>query len=52
MANVLRAILAALVLVLALPAGPALAQTTTLTMSSWVSPQHQLTGVVLQKGAD
>jgi len=29
-------------------APPALAQTTTLTMSSWVSPQHHLTSVVLQ----
>src|SRR5262245_15949349 len=27
---------------------PAAAQTTTLTMSSWVSPQHHLTAVVLQ----
>src|SRR5207244_5456955 len=39
--------LAAVVVVLA--AAPALAQTTTtLTMSSWVSPQHHLTSVVLQ----
>jgi TRAP-type C4-dicarboxylate transport system substrate-binding protein len=52
MANVLRVVLAALVLVLALSAGPALAQTTTLTMSSWVSPQHHLTGVVLQGWAN
>src|SRR5438067_4911366 len=33
-------------------AQPALAQTTTLTMSSWVSPQHHLTGVVLQGWAN
>ena len=46
MAHMLRAVLAALVL--AFPATPALAQTTTLTMSSWVSPQHHLTSVVLQ----
>jgi TRAP-type transport system periplasmic protein len=39
-------VLTALVVVLA--ATPALAQTTTLTMSSWVSPQHHLTAVVLQ----
>src|SRR5256884_3124622 len=38
--------LAALAAVLA--AAPALAQTTTLTMSSWVSPQHHLTANVLQ----
>src|ERR1051325_8354016 len=38
--------LAALVVMLA--AAPALAQTTTLTMSSWVSPQHHLTANVLQ----
>ena len=46
MANVLRLILAALAL--AITPAPALAQTTTLTMSSWVSPQHHLTSVVLQ----
>jgi TRAP-type transport system periplasmic protein len=46
MANVLRVVLAALAL--GLPAGPAVAQTTTLTMSSWVSPQHHLTSTVLQ----
>src|SRR5438128_5641052 len=33
-------------------AQPALAQTTTLTMSSWVSPQHHLPGVVLQGWAN
>jgi TRAP-type transport system periplasmic protein len=33
-------------------AAPALAQTTTLTMSSWVSPQHHLTSVVLQGWAN
>src|SRR5437764_1154006 len=38
--------LAALAAVLA--AAPTLAQTTTLTMSSWVSPQHHLTANVLQ----
>ena len=42
-----RAALIALALGLCL-APPALAQTTTLTMSSWVSPQHHLTSVVLQ----
>jgi TRAP-type transport system periplasmic protein len=31
---------------------PALAQTTTLTMSSWVSPQHHLTATVLQGWAN
>jgi TRAP-type C4-dicarboxylate transport system substrate-binding protein len=31
---------------------PALAQTTTLTMSSWVSPQHHVTAVVLQGWAN
>jgi TRAP-type C4-dicarboxylate transport system substrate-binding protein len=60
MANVLRVILAELglaelglaALALAVTAAPALAQTTTLTMSSWVSPQHHLTGVVLQGWAN
>ena len=33
-------------------APPVLAQTTTLTMSSWVSPQHHLTSVVLQGWAN
>jgi TRAP-type C4-dicarboxylate transport system substrate-binding protein len=46
MANVLRLILAALAL--AITPVPSIAQTTTLTMSSWVSPQHHLTSVVLQ----
>src|SRR6185369_11027675 len=44
-------VLAALTAVLAI-ATPALAQTTTLTMSSWVSPQHHLTSVVLQGWAN
>ena len=45
-------------LVLALPvallacASPVFAQTTTLTMSSWVSPQHHITAVVLQGWAN
>ena len=43
-------VLAALAVVLA--ATPALAQTTTLTMSSWVSPQHHITAVVLQGWAN
>jgi len=42
-----RILLAALV-VTGLAAAPAPAQTTTLTMSSWVSPQHHLTANVLQ----
>ena len=42
--------LAAVAVILA--AAPALAQTTTLTMSSWVSPQHHLTSVVLQGWAN
>ena len=41
-------VLAALVATGLAGAPPALAQTTTLTMSSWVSPQHHLTAVVLQ----
>jgi len=41
--------LALAAVMVALAATPALAQTTTtLTMSSWVSPQHHLTAVVLQ----
>ena len=40
--------LAVAVLTCAAAASPAAAQTTTLTMSSWVSPQHHLTSVVLQ----
>jgi TRAP-type transport system periplasmic protein len=35
-----------------LATAPALAQTTTLTMSSWVSPQHHVTAVVLQGWAN
>jgi TRAP-type C4-dicarboxylate transport system substrate-binding protein len=45
----LVAVLAAVALA---AAQPALAQTTTLTMSSWVSPQHHLTSVVLQGWAN
>jgi TRAP-type transport system periplasmic protein len=44
--------LAALVVSALAAAPPALAQTTTLTMSSWVSPQHHLTSVVLQGWAN
>src|SRR6059036_1410873 len=47
MPNVRRFALAALLVSVA-AASPALAQTTTLTMSSWVSPQHHLTANVLQ----
>ncbi len=47
MPNVGRFVLAALAAGLIAAAQPALAQTT-LTMSSWVSPQHHLTSVVLQ----
>ncbi len=49
MSNVRKLLLSATLgaLLVAL-AQPALAQTTTLTMSSWVSPQHHLTSVVLQ----
>ncbi len=47
MPNVGRLVLAALVAGIIAAAQPALAQTT-LTMSSWVSPQHHLTSVVLQ----
>src|SRR5881275_3359068 len=43
-------VLAALAVVLATT--PALAQTTTLTMSSWVSPTHHVTAVVLQGWAN
>jgi TRAP-type transport system periplasmic protein len=46
-----RVVLTALALIGAV-AAPALAQTTTLTMSSWVSPQHHLTSVVLQGWAN
>src|SRR5215470_14789669 len=52
----MRSVRASLLVVLAglvLAAAPAaLAQTTTLTMSSWVSPQHHLTAVVLQGWAN
>ena len=51
MAIVTRVALTALSLIGAV-AAPALAQTTTLTMSSWVSPQHHLTSVVLQGWAN
>jgi TRAP-type C4-dicarboxylate transport system substrate-binding protein len=44
-------VMTALALTLAV-AAPALAQTATLTMSSWVSPQHHLTSVVLQGWAN
>src|SRR5439155_1519138 len=50
MPQVRTLVLAALVVIVA--AAPALAQTTTLTMSSWVSPQHHLTAVVLQGWAN
>jgi len=51
MAHLGRIGLAILVGALASTAQPALAQTT-LTMSSWVSPQHHLTSVVLQGWAN
>ncbi len=51
MAHLGRTALAVLVGALAGTAQPALAQTT-LTMSSWVSPQHHLTSVVLQGWAN
>ena len=45
----LRGGVVALVVALGLAgAQPVLAQTTTLTMSSWVSPQHHLTANVVQ----
>jgi TRAP-type C4-dicarboxylate transport system substrate-binding protein len=47
MSNVRRLVLAALAGSVIAAAPPAAAQTT-LTMSSWVSPQHHLTSVVLQ----
>jgi TRAP-type C4-dicarboxylate transport system substrate-binding protein len=46
MFNVRKLILASLVVGVVIPVAPAAAQTT-LTMSSWVSPQHHLTAVVL-----
>jgi TRAP-type C4-dicarboxylate transport system substrate-binding protein len=48
MSNVSRLVIALLVGSLVAVAPPALAQTTTLTMSSWVPPQHHLTSTVLQ----
>ena len=48
MSNLKMLALAAVVASALATAPPALAQTTTLTMSSWVSPQHHLTSVVLQ----
>src|SRR6266496_340410 len=51
MAHLGRIALAVLVGALAGTVQPALAQTT-LTMSSWVSPQHHLTSVVLQGWAN
>jgi TRAP-type C4-dicarboxylate transport system substrate-binding protein len=52
MSNVRRAVIAALAGLALAAAQPALAQTTTLTMSSWVSPQHHITAVVLQGWAN
>ena len=51
MAKLTRVALTALALIGAV-VSPAIAQTTTLTMSSWVSPQHHLTAVVLQGWAN
>ena len=51
MAMLTRVALTALALIGAV-VSPAIAQTTTLTMSSWVSPQHHLTAVVLQGWAN
>jgi TRAP-type transport system periplasmic protein len=48
MPNVKRVMLVALIAGVVAVAQPALAQTTILTMSSWVSPQHHLTANVLQ----
>jgi TRAP-type C4-dicarboxylate transport system substrate-binding protein len=47
----IRLALAAIAIGVMLPASPSAAQTT-LTMSSWVSPQHHLTSVVLQGWAN
>jgi TRAP-type C4-dicarboxylate transport system substrate-binding protein len=52
MLNVKGFLVAVLAAVALAAAQPALAQTTTLTMSSWVSPQHHLTSVVLQGWAN
>src|SRR5678815_5935042 len=51
MSSLKTIMLTALAASLIAAAEPALAQTT-LTMSSWVSPQHHLTAVVLQGWAD
>ena len=48
MPNVKTVMLVALIAGVAAVTQPAQAQTTTLTMSSWVSPQHHLTANVLQ----
>ena len=48
MVNLRRVLVVALVAAASRPGSPPTAQTTTLTMSSWVSPQHHLTSVVLQ----
>src|SRR5688572_26479075 len=47
-----RTLLFALVVAGFAAAPPAAAQTTTMTMSSWVSPQHHITAVVLQGWAN
>ena len=47
-----RTLVFALVVTGLAAAHPAAAQTTTLTMSSWVSPQHHITAVVLQGWAN
>ena len=52
MPSVRRVLIAVLVGLGVAAAQPALAQTTTLTMSSWVSPQHHITAVVLQGWAN
>jgi TRAP-type transport system periplasmic protein len=52
MLNVRRVLVVALVGLGLGVAPPVLAQTTTLTMSSWVSPQHHLTANVLQGWAN
>jgi TRAP-type C4-dicarboxylate transport system substrate-binding protein len=52
MSNVKQLVVALLAIGGIAVAPPALAQTTTLTMSSWVSPQHHITAVVLQGWAN
>jgi TRAP-type C4-dicarboxylate transport system substrate-binding protein len=52
MPKMTRLLLAALVVGGIAAAQPAAAQTTTLTMSSWVSPTHHITAVVLQGWAN